>query len=169
MKKNSLFVFSIILLISCHNNNIESVEYDYTNHYPRLASCIDDAFAYFIKTEDDRDTSIYYMMIFLKGESGFPEKDTILYFCKFCMSESASGFKGLTHIGDYKLLVFDKHDVGTNFYNIDSLKKIDLSGFGMSASNNIIDCCAYVIDGCGYLMILGVQPDDFEPIKIDRE
>ena len=67
------------------------------------------------------------------------------------------------------MLVFDKQNVGKNFYNIDSLIDTDLNKLCISSSENLIDCCAFVLDGDSYLYLLGCQPDDFLPIKIDRE
>ena len=133
---------------------------------PTLAPCIVEAFNYYTKYEEDLDSSNIYMMNFLKGELGCPENDTMICFCKYHHNMHAMGLMGITKIGEYKLLVFDEKRVGEDFYNIDSLRDVDLSSCRLSSTENIIDCCTFVLDGGNYLNIWGIQPDDYVPIKI---
>ena len=166
MNKKNVFVFTIIILVSCHNNNTCMGESEDRYLKPKLAPCIEEAFAYYIGSEDDHDTSYFYMMSFSKGEPGCPENDTMLSFCKYHDNMLAIGLRGITNIGEYKLLVFDDKNVGKDFYNLDSLRAVDLGCCGLSYNEDIADCCTYVLDGSMYLKIWGIQPDDYVPIKI---
>lgn len=168
MKEILIFTIFSILAAACHNNS-ESEVPERKHACPKMSSCLEDAFAYYIKHENNPDTSTFYLMEFLVGASGFPQDDTLICFYAYNKRQLAEDFRGLMTIGDYKVLVFDKQNVGKNFYNIDSLIDTDLNKLCISSSENLIDCCAFVLDGDSYLYLLGCQPDDFLPIKIDRE
>lgn len=165
---NKILTVVAILTVACHNNT-EYVTVGEEQLSPKLSPCMEDAFAYFIKHEENPDTSTIYMMEFLVGELGFPQDDTLICFCMYDKRHSADGLRGIMVIGDYKVLVFDKQNVGDEFYNADSLMDTDLSGLCLSSSEDMINCAAFVLDGSPYLELLGCQPDDFERIKIDRD
>ncbi|MBO4308063.1 MAG: hypothetical protein J5848_07125 [Bacteroidales bacterium] len=167
MKKIIIPVITL-LTVACYNNS-ESEVLGRNGLCRKLSPCIEDAFAYYIKHEDNPDTSTIYLMEFLVGEPGFPQDDTLILFCACCNRQLADGIKGIMTIGEYKVLVFDKQNVGNKFYNVDSLVDIDLDRLCLPSSENLINCYAFVLDGDSNLYLLGCQPDDFVPIKIDRE
>ena len=168
MEKIVIMTIFSMLAAACHSN-YKSEAMGKNHQHPKLSPCLEDAFAYYISHEDKPDTSTIYLMEFLVGEPGFPQDDTLICFYAYNNKQVADDLRGLTTIGDYKVLVFDKHNVGKKFYNIDSLRHTDLDNFCIPPSENLINCCAFVLDGHSYLHLLGCQPDDFVPIKIDRE
>ena len=168
MKKIVNLSIISILAIACYNNS-ESLTPVEDHLCTKLSPCIEDAFAYFIEHEENPDTSIIYLMEFLVGEFGFPQDDTLICFCKYYKGQSTDGVKGIMTIGDYKLLVLDKQNVGYEFYNVDSLVDTDLSELCLPISEDVINCLTFVLDGDSCLGLLGCQPDDFVPIKIDRK
>ena len=168
MKKIGVTFIISIFAIACHNNS-KYVTSGEEQLCPKLSSCIEEAFAYYIKHEENPDTSTICLMEFLVGEYGFPQDDTLICFCMYDNRHSSDGLKGIIAIGGYNVLVFDKQNVGKEFYNVDSLVDTDISELCLSIPEDAIDCCAFVLDGNPYLYLLGCQPDDFVPIKIDRK
>lgn len=166
MKKIVIISIISILATACHNNS-EYVTPGEEQLCPKLSPCIEGAFAYYIKHEENPDTSTIYSMEFLVGEHGFPQDDTLICFCMYDKGQSTDGLKGIVAIGDYNVLVFDKQNVGNEFYNADSLVDTDLNGLCLSSSKDTIYCCAFVLDGNSHLYLLGCQPDDFVPIRIN--
>ena len=156
-----------MLASACYNNS-DSVALGCKQSSPKLSPCIEDAFGYYIKHEDNPNTSTVYLMEFLVGESGFPIDDTMICFSACHKRQIADGVKGVMTIGDYKVLVIDKQDVGGKYYNVDSLVDIDLIGPYFSSNVDVVKCCVFVLDGDSCLYVLGCQPNDFIPIKINR-
>ena len=69
-------------------------------------------------------------------------------------------------IGDYKLLVFDESGIGTNFYNLDSLQEVDLRSLEFSTDSIMIFRDFIIVDSL--LEMVGVQADDFVPIRVNN-
>lgn len=166
--KKTFFLLFIGLSVSCHDNVRLDVVGE-KNSSTGISPCIKEAFTYFIEHEGHPDTSYIYSMEFLTGVPGYPVEDTMLGF--YMMSEGMpmdnriEAFKGFAIIDNYKVLVFDSQNIGKKFYNSDSLKWINLDGLTYP-SVDIVECCAYVLNGNNHLELVGVQPDDFVPIKI---
>ncbi len=167
MKKIAIMTIFSILAAACHNN-CESTTPVREHSCPKLSPCLEKSFDYYIKHEDNPDTSTIYLMEFTVGEPGFPQDDTLIFFYAYNNRLPADDLRGIMTIGDYKVLVFDKQNVGKNLYNIDSLRDTDLNRLCISSSEDLISCCAFVLNGDSCLNLLGRQPDDFVPIKIDR-
>lgn len=166
MKKAVFLIINVFLLISC-NNNSGLEKPDNKPPCPTVSQFVNEAFQYFIEHEDTPDTSTVYKMTFIRGASGFPEEDTIMEFCQMLADGNEKGLRGIIHIGDYKVLIFDEKKIGTNFYNMDSVKEVDLDNLELSAFEDIISCYAFVLDGGNDLELIGCQPDDFAPIRIN--
>lgn len=165
MKKIVILSIIFILASACYNNS-ESVAWGREQYSPKLSHCIEESFAYFIKHEDNPNTSTVYMMEFLVEVPGFPPSDTLICFCACNKRQLADGVKGIITIGDYRVLVIDQQDIGGGYYNVDSLVDTDLNRLCLSSSEVVTNCCVFVLDGDSYLYLLGCQPDDFVPIKI---
>lgn len=166
----TIFILFVGLFVSCQNN----VRLDLVgekNSSAGISQCIRDAFTYFIEHEDCPDTSYIYSMEFLTGVPGFPVEDTMIGF--YMMSEGIpmdnriEAFKGLAIIDNYKVMVFDGQNIGKKFYNSDSLKRTNIDSLKFP-SVDIVECCAFVLNGNDRLELVGIQPDDFVPIKINR-
>lgn len=166
MKNVLIIVLTFFLFISCQNKpniSLPNGEYDQAP----LAPCINEAFAYFIKYEEGYDeaidTSAYYELDFWYMEPEFPINDTIIWMGRRNSRMPTDGFKGYTTIGNYKLLVFDKNNVGHYFYNQDSLKYINLDSLSFTTATS--SGPAFVVHD-SLLLIYNRQPDGYEPIKI---
>lgn len=164
MKKIFSFILISFIVWSCHNNNSIEIAFKHVPA-PKVAPCIEKAFFYFIEHECNLDTSIVYFMEFSRGYPSSKLEDTMIVFGQMHERIPLNGFKGLVTIDDYKLLVFDESDIGTKFYDLDSLKKIDLSSHSFS-TKNIMLVRDYIISD-GFLYLVGVQPSDFIPIKVE--
>ncbi len=168
--KKTFFLLIVVFLVSCHDNVRLEVVGDKISS-AGISQCIKDAFAYFIEHEDYPDTSYIYSMEFLTGVPGFPLEDTMIGF--YMMSEGIpmdnriESLKGYTIIDNYLVLVFDSQNIGKHFYNSDSLKRINFDSLKFP-SVDIVECCAFVLNGNDHLELVGIQPDDFVPIKINR-
>lgn len=166
--RKTIFLLLIGLLVSCHGNVGLDVVGE-KNSSTGISPCIKEAFTYFIEHEGHPDTSYLYSMEFLTGVPGFPVEDTMLGFYMMSgsipMDNRKEAFKGFAIIDNYKVLVFDGQNIGIKFYDPDSLKWINLDSLNYP-SVDIVECCAYVLNGNNYLELVGVQPDDFVPIKI---
>lgn len=167
--KNNIIIFIISILATACHNDFESVIPTEELLCSKLSPCIEDAFAYYINHEENPDTSTIYMMEFMVGEPGFSLDDTLICFCVCHKWLVANGVKGIMAIGDYKVLILDENDVGRECYNEDSLINIDLDRLCLSSSEDVVDCCVFVRDGDSCLHLLGCQPDDYVPIKIERK
>ena len=166
MKKTVFLIINGFLLISCnYNSSLEKP--DNKPPCPTISQFVNEAFQYFIEHEDAPDTSTIYKMTFINGASGFSEEDTLMEFCQMLADGKEKGLRGLIHIEDYKVLIFDEKKIGTSFYNMDSVKEVDLNNLRLSTFEDIICCCAFVLNGGKYLELIGCQPDDFIPIKIN--
>ena len=124
------------------------------------------AFTYYIEHEEQIDTSTFYAIMFSKGEPGFSREDTLIGIMKMVEMMPMDGFKGMISIGGYKVLVFDIFNLGESFYISDSLEDVDLNNIPLSPCYGVEDFCTFVLDRGKYLRLIGVQPDDFESIKI---
>lgn len=110
-------------------------------------------------------------MEFLTGAPGFPVEDTMIGFYMMSrdipMDNRIEALKGFAIIDKYKVLVFDNQSIGKHFYNSDSLKRINFDSLKFPTVD-IVECCAFVLNGDDHLELVGCQPDDFVPIKINR-
>lgn len=167
MGKKSCSLACLILLVSCSNNYIFD-ESDDSIPNTNISPSIEKAFLYYIGHEDNGDTSNYYAIMFWKGEPGFPLEDTLIAFMRLMDTLQLDGYKGMIFIGDYKVVIIDKLNIGDDFYLLDSLENVYLKAQKSSPSNDVVDCCTFVLDGGSNLHLLGVQPDDYEPIEIER-
>ena len=166
MEKKVILLITSILVISCHNNSELKETECLPRSSPRILPCIEEAFSYYIKHEVNPDTDTYYSMSFIKGEPEFTGSDTMISFCRHNKFMSQEGFIGQTSIYNYKILVFDKKNIGDSFFNRDSLSKVDIDT--LTVSSEISYCDVFVIMN-NSLQLIGCQPDDFVPIKIDRD
>lgn len=166
MDKKVVLLIVSILLISCHTNPELKEAECLPQLSPRIHPCIEEAFSYYILHEVNPDPDTYYSMSFIKGEPEFPGKDTMISFCRHNKYMSTEGFRGQTSIYNYKILIFDKKKIGEFFFNQDSLNKVDIDT--LTLSSEMSSCDGFVIYN-NYLYLWGCQPDDFVPIKIDRE
>lgn len=167
--KKVLYISLISILVAACHGNTQPVAIGNNNMCLKLSPWLEEAFTYFIEHEKKPDTSTVYLMEFTLGEPGFPLNDTLIYFCEYYKNHLTDGFMGIITIGDYKVCVFDKQNVGSKFYAADSLMDMDLNRLCLSPPEDLINCCAFILDGDTYLYLLGCQPDDFVPIKIERE
>ena len=166
MHKVVFLLFIPIILASCKNNpKVKAVECQKESFKVRL--CLEKAFAYVISQEHDADSSTAYVMEFLKGEPGFPPKDTLICFCKSHEDYMPTGLRGLMKLGEYKVLVFDEKGIGEDFYNRDSLKSVNLRDLNLPSSGNLIDYYVYILNGGKYMELWEMSPEDFDPIMID--
>jgi hypothetical protein len=103
----------------------------------------------------------------MSGVPGFSKEDTLIEFCQMLADGDEKGLRGITHIDNYKVLIFDENKIGADFYNMDSVKEVDLNNLRLSTSEEMIACYAFVLDGSANLELIGCQPDDFVPIRIN--
>lgn len=165
MKRIFLYAALSLVLFSCRNGVETEKESEPLAPRPKVAKCIEEAFAYFIKHEINPDTATVYSMSFIKGEPEFPGEDTMISFCPHNRHMPIEGFKGLIYIQGYRIWVIDKKNIGNFFYTQDSLVKVDIDT--LKLPTEIPGCAGFIV--CGdYLELWGCQPDDFERIKIDR-
>ena len=166
MKKTVVLTLIALFLWSCHNNiNSEDVASKHISA-PKVAQCIEEAFAYYIGREDNPDTSIVYVMEFSRGYPSSKQEDTLIAFGQMHKRMPLNGLKGFVTIGDYKLLVFDESGIGTNFYNLDSLQEVDLRSLEFSTDSIMIFRDFIIVDSL--LEMVGVQADDFVPIRVNN-
>ncbi|MBP5515432.1 MAG: hypothetical protein J6X86_00640 [Bacteroidales bacterium] len=165
MKKIIPFTLISLILFSCHNSTTSEEFVSKSTPTPKVAPCIEKAFAYFIGHEKNPDTSVCYVLEFLKGYLGNELEHTRIAFGPMHKSMPLNGFKGLITIGDYKLLVFDESNIGTCFYNTDSLKNVDLSSLKFTPEDTLLFLEYTISDG--FIDVVCVQPDDFISIEID--
>ena len=161
----------LISTISCNTN----IKEDHSNTISKpfkISPCIEKAFYYYI---DDLNyyffngyiDSTVYAIEFLKGLQGFSEEDSLILIYginSWITSMTPEGFKGITTIDNYKVLIFDKYNIGCNLYNSDSLKLINLDSliiFKESVSDGIL----FVFRN-EYINLWGYQPDAFVPIPV---
>ena len=161
----------LISTISCNTN----IKEDHSNTISKpfkISPCIEKAFYYYI---DDLNyyffngyiDSTVYAIEFLKGLQGFSEEDSLILIYginSWITSMTPEGFKGITTIDKYKVLIFDKYNIGCNLYNSDSLKLINLDSliiFKESVSDGIL----FVFRN-EYINLWGYQPDAFVPIPV---
>ena len=161
----------LISTISCNTN----IKEDHSNTISKpfkISPCIEKAFYYYI---DDLNyyffngyiDSTVYAIEFLKGLQGFSEEDSLILIYginSWITSMTPEGFKGITTIDNYKVLLFDKYNIGCSFYNSDSLKWINLDSL-MVFKDTVTEGLAFKISN-GYIDLIGVQPDDFVPIPV---
>lgn len=165
MKKLVIFLAASILISSCRNI-IGHDGLDYTEPSSGVSSCIEEAFYYYIDQENDSDTACFYSIDFLIEVPGFPLNDTLIGIYRMNDNSPMDGFKGVTNIGNYKILIFDKNDVGGDFYISDSLRKLSLNNLSFTSFDSLIYCCSFILNGSHNLELIGCQPDNFTPIKI---
>lgn len=143
-----------------------------------MAKCIEEAFSYFITHfEEDTNTSNFYALEF---QNGVPEfgllNDTAICFCKlhtryyeeWIKDSLIDYYKGTLMINQYKLVVFDKNDVGNHFYNNNCLELINLDSLNFPSSEGLTLVMTLVLDDGKYLQWYDVQPEDWSPIKIQK-
>ena len=159
MKIHSVIFCISLLLVSCNNGMNENP----ILIQPTLSSCIEEAFTFFIKYEKHPDTTGYYSISFHKDieELGVWD-DTLILIGKPNGFFPKDGFKGYATIGDFKILVFDKQNLGGSFYNQDSLKSIDLDNIRFTDSAFFLD----VIVADSVLQPRGCGIDGYESFKI---
>ena len=165
-------LISILLIstISCNTNIREDHPNTIISQPFKFSPCIAKAFYYSINdlncyTEDSCYTdSAVYVIEFLKGLMGFSEEDSLLLIYGINSRMTTEGFKGITTIDNYKVLLFDKYNIGCSFYNSDSLKWINLDSL-MVFKDTVTEGLAFKISN-GYIDLIGVQPDDFVPIPV---
>lgn len=123
MKLHWGIFYITLLLISCRSDkHDETIQIQ-----PTLASCLEEALSWFIEHENYTDTSYFYSISFHEyNEKLCVWDDTLILIGKPNKLFPKEGFKGYTTVGDFKLLVFDKQDLGKSFFNQDSLKSINL-------------------------------------------
>ena len=165
MKRMFLYAALSLVLFSCRNGVETEKESESLAPRPKVAKCIEEAFAYFIKHERNPDTATLYSMSIMNGEPGFAIEDTVICFGRQNIYMSTDGFKGQASIGNYKILVFDNKNIGGSFFNRAALETLALDTLEFPAEASSFDC--FIIRS-EYLYLRGYQPDDFERIKIDR-
>lgn len=164
MKKIFFAITHLLLIVSCRNNAVFE-ENCSVEQQRKVSPCIEDAFFYYLEYDNDSaDTSFIYSMDFLKGVPGGSTEDTMIVFYRMNENMPTNGLRGLITIGNFKLLVFDEQKIGESYYNVDSLKGIDLGECRLSTDDISVGCSFIIGDSC--LDVWGVQPDDYEPIKI---
>lgn len=166
MKKTVFLIIDAFLLISCnYHSSLEKP--DNKPPHSTVSQFVNEAFQYFIEHEDTPDTSTIYKITFMSGVPGFSKEDTLIEFCQMLADGDEKGLRGITHIDNYKVLIFDENKIGADFYNMDSVKEVDLNNLRLSTSEEMIACYAFVLDGSANLELIGCQPDDFVPIRIN--
>lgn len=166
MRRIVLCIIILIGVSSC-NNSTDVVASSCKKPSSAVSQCITEAFLYFISHDERPDTSIFYKLSFLKGLQGFSKEDTLIDYCRMLSGGDENGYMGILYINGYKVLVFDEKKIGNDFYNADSLNVVDLKSLSLPTSENMFFCYTFVLDGGGELELLGCQPDDFVPIKIN--
>ena len=151
MKKIVLLAILAMLTVACHNNS-ESELMGSKRTYPKLSQCLEEAFVYYVKEFDEPDTSAIYLINFLLKEPGAPKVDTLILIYELNKKTRADGIKGITTIGDYKVLIIDEYNVGKSLYNMDSLMDTDLDRF--SPSKDIVDACSFILIGGSRLELI---------------
>ena len=93
--------------MACHDN--KKIGYSNEEQLLKVSPCIEDAFYYFLKHENETpDTDFVYSIDFMKGFPDRSDKDTMIGFCRMNENMPLDGLRGLLTIGEYKLLVFDE-------------------------------------------------------------
>lgn len=148
-----------MLLISCRSSeNDKPIQIQ-----PTLASCLKEAFSCFIEFEKHPDTDYYYSISFHKNnEELCVWDDTLILIGKPNAFFPKEGFKGYATSGGFKLLVFDKQNLGGFFFNQDSLKSIDLDNIIFTDTACFLD----VIVKDTVLQPRGCGIDGYELFKI---
>ena len=169
----SLLISSLLIITVSCNTNIKEDHPNTISQPFKISPCIEKAFYYYIDnlncyTSDGcyKDSTVY-AIDFLKGLKGFSEEDSLILIYginSWITSMTPEGFKGITTIDNYKVLIFDKYNIGCNLYNSDSLKLINLDSliiFKESVSDGIL----FVFRN-EYINLWGYQPDAFVPIPV---
>jgi len=170
----SLLISSLLIITVSCNTNIKEDHPNTISQPFKISPCIETAFYYYIDnlncyTSDGcyKDSTVY-AIDFLKGLKGFSEEDSLILiyginsWMTTCMT--TDGLKGITNIDNYKVLLFDKYNIGCSFYNSDSLKWISLDSL-INFKETVKEGLLFKISN-GYIELFAVEPNDFLPIPV---
>lgn len=153
-----IFCMSLLTISCCNGKNDEPIQIQ-----PALSSCLVEAFTCFIENEKNPDTIYYYSISFHKDDEELCVwDDTLILIGRPNEYFPQEGCKGYATLGNFKLLVFDKQNLGASFFNQDSLKSIDLDNIIFADSACFLD----VIVEETVLRPRGCGIDGYESFKI---
>lgn len=171
MKRILIFIL-LPVFVTCRDGR-SSLLLDAPQDTVCLESCIEEAFEYYLQSVDKYNPCIvepvYYFVRFTMFGDGL---DTMVLISRHRNDASTEGYKGCTAIREYKILVFDEDNLGSDFYNINFLKKeypCDSGAYSGWIGNELMEGLGMIIRDSVFDFFGSILPDDWKPIPIYKK